>query len=115
ELHALVRRRPGPRPRGVVLVVRRGGAEGVEAPELLQGCEVLLDRRRDAVLGQELADRAVLPLAGRPVVAPDVDDDRALAVPEPLDLVEEPARLHVGVLAEARRDLHAPRLQRLLV
>ena len=74
-----------------------------------------VDRRRDAVLGQQLADRAVLAFAGRAVVTPDIEDQGVVAVPQPLHLVDQPANLHVDVLGISGRDLHQPALERLLV
>ena len=75
----------------------------------------MCDGGRDAVLGEQLADRAVLALAGGAVVAPDVEDQRVVAVAEPVDLVDEPADLDVDVLGEPGGDLHQAALERPLV
>ena len=76
---------------------------------------MLLDRGRDAVLRQQLADRAVLALGRGAVVAPDVEDQRVVAVAELLDLVDEPADLDIDVLGEPGGHLHQAALERPLV
>ena len=48
---------------------------------------------RNAVLRQQLADRAVLTFRRGAVVAPDVEDQRVVAVAELLDFIDEPADL----------------------
>jgi hypothetical protein len=57
-------------------VVHRGGLRGadrIEAADLLERRELLLDRVRNAVVGQQLADCAGLPLRRWTIVAPEVD------------------------------------------
>ena len=49
--------------------------------------------RGNAVLRQQLADRAVLTFRRGAVVAPDVEDQRVVAVAKSLDFVHEPADL----------------------
>ena len=80
QLRALVGRAARPAPAGVVLVVGLRRAEHVQAAELLERVDVLLGGGRNAVLRQQFADRAVLALGRGAVVAPDVEDQRVVAV-----------------------------------
>ena len=91
-----------------------GPAESIEASDLLERRELLLDRGGDAVVGGQLADRAVLTLRRWTVVAPDVEDQRVLAV-ELVELVDDPPDLSVTVLTETGQHLHQARLERFLV
>ena len=74
--------------------------------------DLLLDRVRDVVLGEQLADAPLLALGARAVVAPDVEDDRVVADAELLEPVDELADLRVGVLDETGEHLHQPPLER---
>jgi hypothetical protein len=69
----------------------------------------------NAVLRQEFADRAVLAFRGGAVVAPDVEDQRIVAIAEPVDLVDDPAGLDIDVFGEAGRHFHQAALERPLV
>ena len=62
ELRAFVRRAAGPAPAAVVLVVDLRRPEHVETTQGLERLDVHVHRRRDAVLGEQLRDRAVLAL-----------------------------------------------------
>ncbi len=53
-------------------------------------------------------------LHGRTVVAPDVEDQRVVQLAHLIDRVEEPADVPVGVLREAREDLHLAGVELLL-
>ena len=114
QLGALVRRAARPRPSGVVHVVGLRAAERIEAAEFVQRLEVLRDRGRDAVLRELLADGAVQALRRGTVVAPDVEDQRVVELAFPLDLVDDPAGVVVGVLGEAGEHFHQAALERLL-
>ena len=115
ELHAFVRRAAGPAPATMVLVVNFRRPEHIETTQGLERLDVHGHSGRNAVLRDQLADRAVLAFGRRPVVAPDVEDQRVLAVTEPIELVDEPTDLCVHVLGEPRRDLHQSSLEGLLV
>ena len=114
ELGVAERRVAGPGPAGVVHAVGLGAAERVEAADLLQRRQLLLDRVRNAVLRQQFADRAVLAFGAGAVVAEDVDHDRVVADALALELVDHLAGLHVDVFDEAGIDLHQPALERTL-
>ncbi len=112
QLGPLERRPARPGPAGVVHVVGGGGAERVEPADRVEGGHLLLDRVRDVVLCQQLADRPLLPLRRRAVVAEDVEDQRVLPEPPRVDAVDQPPDLGVGMLDEAGEDLHQPLLER---
>ena len=112
QLGVLERRVAGPGPAGVVHVVDLRAAERVEAAELVQRLDLLLDGVGDLVLRQQLADAAVLAFGARAVVAQDVEDDRVVADAEAVELVDHLADLRVDVLDEAGEDLHQPPLER---
>src|SRR5208282_1406299 len=101
--------RPGPT--CVVHVIGLGRTEHIETTKLIQRFDVLINRRWDAVLRQQLADGAVLPFRRRTVVAPDVEDDRVVAISEPVYLVHDAADLSVYVLGHSREQLHEPPLE----
>ena len=86
-------------------------AERLQPAEPFERLELLLDRVGNLVLGEQLADGAVLALGARAVVAPDVEDDGVVAKAERVELVDDPADLGVGVLDEAGEDLHQPPLE----
>ena len=100
-----------PRPAGVIHVVHLRPAECVEPPEPVQCLELLRDRVRNLVLGQQLADAAVLALGAGAVVAPDIDHERVLADPERVQAVDEPAHLRIRVFDEAGEHLHQAPLE----
>ena len=69
---------------------------------------------RDAVLHRHLVERAGDgALHAGAVVAPDPDDHRVVELAELLDRVDHAADVVVGVLREARVDLHLARVERL--
>ena len=74
--------------------------------------ELLGDRVRNLVLGQQLADAAVLPFGARTVVAEDVEDERVVAQAELFEAVDQAADLRVGMLDEAGEHLHQAALER---
>ena len=76
---------------------------------------MLLDGGRNSVLRQQFADGAVLAFRRGAVVAPDVEDQRVVAIAEPFDFIDDPADLDIDVLSEARRHFHQAALERLLV
>ncbi len=101
----------GPGPTRVIHVVGLGRTEHVESAEFVQRLDVLLDGRWNAVLRQQLADRAVLSLGGRPVVSPDVKHECIVRVSEMLDLVENATRLRIGMFPEPREHFHQAALK----
>ena len=111
ELGVLKRRVAGPGPTGVVHVVDLGPAECVEPAERVQRFDLLLNRVGDLVLGQQLTDAAVLTFGARPVVAPDVEDDRVIADAERVEPVDDLADLGIHMLDEAGKDFHQPPLE----
>ena len=115
QLGLLVGCAAGPGPAGVIHVVGLGRAEHVEAAQRIERLDVLLDGGRNAILREQLADGAVLPFGGGAVVAPDVKDQRVLAIAEPVNLIHDPADLGIHVFGESGVHLHQPALKRLLV
>ncbi len=103
----------GPGPAGVVHVVDLGPAQRVQSADRVEGGDLLRDRVRHAVLGQQLADRPVLALGARTVVAPDIEDEGVVAQAQSLQPVHQLADLGVGVLDEAGEHLHQAALERL--
>ena len=93
---ALVRRAARPGPPGVVDGVALEPAEDVQAAEPLERLELLFDGGDDAVVRHQLADRARLALRRGAVVAPEVEDQRVVAVAEGVDLVDDAPGLGVG-------------------
>ena len=114
ELGVLERRIAGPRPAGVIHVVGLRRAERVEAAYPVQRLDLLLDGVGDLVLREKLADRAVLTLGARAVVAEDVEDERVVAHALALEFVDHLAGLHVDMLDEPGEDFHQPALERAL-
>ena len=114
QLGALVRRAARPGPAGVVHVVGLRAAQCVQAAQLFERLQVLSNGGRDAVLCQLLADGAVQAFRGRPVVAPDVEDQRVVQPSLARDLVDDLAGIGVRMFGEAGEDLHQPALERLL-
>ena len=111
-LAPLERRVAGPRPRGRDVRRRVVVAPGVDAAVLVDQLELLFRRDVDAVQERHLVERAGRrPLEARAVVAPDVEDQRVVHVAHLLDRVEEAADVPVGVVLEARVDLHLPRVE----
>ena len=80
--------------------------------DLVQRRDLLLDRVRDVVLGEQFADAPLLAFGARAVVAPDVEDDGVVAEAELLQPVHQLADLGVGVLDEPGEHLHQPPLER---
>ena len=115
ELRALVGRAAGPGPSRMVHGVGLGRAEHVEPAELLERRHMLTNGAGNAVLRQEFADRAVLALRRGAVIAPDVEDQRIVAIAEPVDLVDDPAGLDIDVFGEAGRHFHQAALEGPLV
>ena len=111
-LAPLKRRVPGPCPGGSDVRCRVVVAPGVDAAVLVDQLELLLRLDVDAVQERHLVERARRrPLQAGAVVAPDVEDQRVVEVAHLLDLVEQPADVPVGVVHEARVDLHLPRVE----
>ena len=115
ELGRLVRRAARPGPAGVIHVVGLGRAEHVEAAERVERLDMLLGGGGDAVLRQQLADRAVLAFGRGAVVAPDVEDQRVVAVAKLVDFIHDAADLYVHVLGKSGEHLHQAALEGLLV
>ena len=111
QLGALIRRAARPGPAGVVHVVGFRAAERRQAAEFIERLEMLRNRRRNAVLRQLLADRAIQPFGRRTVVAPDVKDQRVVQLALALDLVDHPSRVVVSVFGKAGKDFHQAALE----
>ena len=92
-----------------------GRAEHIEPAELLERRHMLTNGAGNAILRQQLTDRAVLTFRRGTVVAPDVEDQGIVAIAEPVDLVDDPTDLDVHVFGEARRHFHQPSLEGPLV
>ena len=99
----------------MVLVIGLGRAQHIEPAELIQRLDVLLDGGGNSVLRQQLTDRAVLPLRRGTVIAPDVEDERVVAIAELLDFVDDPADLNVHVFGVPGGHFHQAALEGLLV
>ena len=108
---ALVRRAAGPGPSRVVNGIGLGPAKDVKAAKLIERLDLLLNGRDDAVVRHQLADRAFLALRRGAVVAPEVEDQCVVAVPERFDLVDDAPRLNIGVFAVGGTHLHQPALE----
>ena len=115
QLGVLERRVPRPGEACVVHVVGPRRPEHVEPAEPLQRLDLLLDRARDVVLRQKLADRAVLALGRGAVVAEDVEDQGVVAQSLAVKFGDDPPGLHVGILDEPGEELHQPRLELALI
>jgi hypothetical protein len=115
QLGGLVGRVTGPDPSGVIHVVGLGRTEYAEAAQLFQGLNMLLRRQGNAILCERFADRAVLAFDRSAVVAPDVEDQRIVAVAELLDFIRDAAALRIHVLGESGKHLDPPPLEGLLV
>ena len=82
-------------------------APGVHAAVALGELELHLVGERDAVLHRQLVEGAGDgALHAGAVVAPDPDDERVVELAQLLDGVDDPTDVVVGVLGEARVDLH---------
>jgi hypothetical protein len=88
-----------------------GRAEHVEPAELIERRHMLTDGAGNAVLRQEFTDRAVLAFRRRTAIAPDVQDQRIVAITESVDLVDDPANLDIDVFGEACRHFHQAALE----
>ena len=99
----------------MIHVVGLGRTEHVQAAQLVERLDVLRYRGRNAVLREHLADGAVLAFRRGAVVAPDVEDQRVVAVAEAIDFIDEAADMVVRVLGKAGGDLHQPALEWLLI
>ena len=115
ELGRLVRRAAGPRPAGVIHVVGLRRTEHVEAAERVERLDLLFGGRRDAILCEQFADRAVLAFRGGAVVTPDVQDQGVLAVAEPVNFLDNTADLRIHVFGKPGEYLHQPALKGLFV
>ena len=115
QFHALVGRAARPAPAGVVLVVHQRRTQHIEPTELLQGVDVHPRGGRNAVLGHQFGDGAVLALGRGSVVAPDVEEQRVVAVAEPIQLIDDPPDLDIAVFGEPGGHLHQAALKRPLV
>ena len=95
----------------MVHVVHLGTAQLLNAAKLVHGGHVLLDGVGNAVLGQQLADRAGLTLGTRAVVAEHIEDEGVVAEAHLVQLGDHPSGLEVGMLGEAGEHLHEPLLE----
>src|SRR5689334_17533520 len=68
QLRTLERRTASPGPASMVHVIGLLGSERIEATELVQGGDLLVNRVGDVVLGEKLADRPLLAFCARTVV-----------------------------------------------
>ncbi len=99
----------GPRPGGRDVWCRVVVAPRLDAAVLVDQLQLLLRGEVDAVQERHLVERARGgPFEARAVVAPDVEDQRVVEVAHLLDGVEEASGVPVGVVLEARVDLHLP-------
>ena len=115
ELGGLERRAARPGPAGVIHVVGLRRAQRLEPAKFVQSGELLLDGVGDVVLREQLADRPLLALGARSVVAEDVEDECVLAQPALVEPLDQAADLDVGVLDEAGEDFHPAALEGALV
>ena len=90
----------------MIHVVGQRTAERLEAAEFVERLDLLRDGVGDLILREQLADGTVLPFGGGAVVAPDVKNDRVVALPMSVEAVNELADLGVGVLDEAGVEFH---------
>ena len=95
----------------MIHVVGRRSAECLEAAEFVERLDLLGNRIGNLVLGEQLADRTVLPFSRGTVVAPDVEDDGVIALSGLVEVVDQLADLRIGVFAETRVDLHQAQLK----
>ena len=111
-LAPLERRVPGPRPRGRAVRRRGRAAPGVDPAGGLDHGELLLGGQGNAVLHRQLVEGAGEgALHGGAVVAPDVEDQGVVELAHPLELIQHPAHVVIGVLLVAGIDLHLPGIQ----
>jgi hypothetical protein len=103
------RRREGHRPARRIVVV------GLRRAQLVDHRQVLLDRVGEPVGELVLVDRAVRAALARSAVVGRVEDERVLELPRVLEVLDDPADLVVGVLAEARIHLGHAGEQRLFI
>src|SRR4029078_8006163 len=101
----------GPRPPGVIHVVGLRPAKRLHAAEAFQRTELLLNRIRYVVLREQLTDRANLSLGAWTVVAKYIENDRVIANPEWIQLVDDLAGLGIDVFGEPGEKLHQPQLK----
>ena len=87
----------------------------LDAAVLLDELQLLLGIEHEAVEEGHLVERAgERPFHAGAVVTPDVEDEGIVQVTHLLDRVEQPAGVPVGVLGEAREDLHLAGVELLL-
>ena len=111
EFRGAERRAAGPGPAGVIDVVGQRAAERFEAAEFVERLDLLGDGVGDLVLREQFADRAVLTFGGGAIVAPEVEDDRVVALAGLVEEIHQLADLGVGVFAEAGVEFHQTRLE----
>ena len=109
ELGGAERRAAGPGPAGVIHVVGQRTAEGLEAAEFVERLDLLGDGVGDLILREQFADGAVLSFGGGAVVAPDVEDDRVVALAGLVEEIHQLADLRVGVFDKAGVEFHQAR------
>ena len=111
ELGVAEGRAAGPGPAGVIHVVGQRTAEGLEAAEFVERLDLLGDGVGNLILREQFADGTVLTFGGGAVVAPDVEDDRVLALSGLVEVIHQLADLRIRVLAEAGVDFHQAQLK----
>ena len=99
----------------MIHIVGLRGTERGESAEFFERGELLFDGVGDVVLREQLADRSLLALGGRSVVAPDVEDERVVTQVAIFESLHQAPDLHVGVLDETGEELHAAALEGALV
>ena len=90
-------------------------AEHVETAKRIERRDLLFRGGGNTILREKLADCAVLAFGGGAVVAPDIKDQRVLAVAKPINFIDDAANLCVHVLGKSGEHLHQSALERLLV
>src|SRR6202041_2443336 len=111
QFGSLVGRAACPGPARMVHVVRLMRAKRVQTAKVLERVDMLFDRGGNAVLRQEFTDRPALTLRRRTIVAPNVENQRVVAIAELVDLVDDPANLNIDMLCETRRHFHQTALE----
>lgn len=114
EFGGTERNTAGPSPAGMVHVVDQGRSEFVQSAQLIKGSKLLVNRVRKFILRQKFADGSLLSFSARPVVSPDVEDDRILPETENVQSVDQLSNLGIGVFGEPGEDFHQSALERLL-
>ena len=94
------------------MVVDQFGAEHVDtAIVTFEHLDLLVHRYLEAVVAQNLGDRAKQAFGRRPIIGIDVEDQGVVELTESFKFVEHLAVLMVGVFGETGVDLHQPGLE----